>query len=252
MARAVVIERLCCMGCAAAVGMAMVAGADAQSVVVSPQTFGAMQWRSVGPAVMGGRLDAVAGVPGQPDVIYLGHSSGGLFKSTDGGVTFASAFDQGTTQSVGAIAVSPADADVVYIGTGEGFPRYPASFGDGVYKSEDGAKTWKRVGLEKTERIARIAIDPADAKVVLVAAMGHEWGPNEERGIFRSADGGATWTRTLFVNATTGASDVAFDPKDPKIVYAGMFDYQRYPWLIRSGGPGSGLYRSEDGGVTWT
>jgi photosystem II stability/assembly factor-like uncharacterized protein len=252
MIRAASIERLLRTACGASVGMMLAAGAGAQSVAVSAQTFGALQWRSIGPAVMGGRLDAVAGVPGQPGIIYLGHSSGGLFKSSDGGVTFVSAFDQGTTQSIGAIAVSPANPDEVYIGTGEGFPRYPASYGDGVYKSEDGAKTWKRVGLEKTERIARIAIDPEDAKIVLVAAMGHEWGPNEERGVFRSTDGGTTWTRTLFVNPTTGASDVEFDPKDPKIVYAGMFDYRRYPWLIRSGGAGSGLYRSEDGGATWT
>ena len=252
MIRTAAIEGLLRMACATAAAITLVAGAAAQSVGVSSQTLGALQWRSIGPAVMGGRLDAVAGVPGQPDTIYLGHSSGGLFKSTDGGVTFVSAFDQGTTQSIGAIAVSAADPEEIYIGTGEGFPRYPASFGDGVYKSEDGAKTWKRVGLEKTERIARIAIDPQDPKIVLVAAMGHEWGPNEERGIFRSADGGATWKRTLFVNPTTGGSDVEFDPKDPKVVYAGMFDYRRYPWLIRSGGPGSGLYRSEDGGVTWT
>ena len=251
MIRTSAIDRLL-LACAGCMAMTFIAGAAAESVAASPQAFGALQWRSVGPAVMGGRLDAVAGVPGQPDIIYLGHSSGGLFKSTDGGVTFASAFDQGTTQSIGAIAVSAANPDEVFIGTGEGFPRYPASFGDGVYKSEDGAKTWKRVGLEKTERIARIAIDPEDSKIVLVAAMGHEWEPNEERGIFRSEDGGETWKRTLFVNLTTGASDVAFDPKNPKIVYAGMFDYMRYPWLIRSGGAGSGLYRSEDGGVTWT
>lgn len=239
------------LACAASLAVMFADGAAGQSGAVKPETLGALEWRAVGPAVMGGRLDAVAGVPGKPDIIYLGHSSGGLFKSTDGGVTFVSAFDQGTTQSIGAIAVSPANPDEVYVGTGEGFPRYPASFGDGVYKSVDGANTWKRVGLEQTERIARIAIDPEDPKILLVAAMGHEWGPNEERGIFRSTDGGETWTRTLFVNATTGASDVAFDPKNPKIVYAGMFDYMRYPWLIRSGGEGSGLYRSEDGGATW-
>ena len=227
--------------------------ASAQTSLATPSSpFGALEWRSIGPAVMGGRLDAVAGVPGQPNTIYLGHSSGGLFKSTDGGVKFVSAFDQGTTQSIGAIAISPASPDEVYIGTGEGFPRYPTSFGDGVYKSVDGAKTWTHIGLERTERISRIAIDPYDPKTLLVAAMGHEWGPNQERGVFRSTDGGTSWKRVLFVNDTTGASDVQFDPKNPNIVYAGMFDYMRYPWLIRSGGAGSGLYRSSDAGETWT
>lgn len=218
----------------------------------NPAPFGDLQWRAVGPAVMGGRLDAVAGVPGQPNIIYLGHSSGGLFKSTDGGAKFVPVFDKEATLSIGAIAISPKDPNVVYVGTGEGFPRYPASIGDGVYKSVDGAKTWQNVGLHTSERIARIAIDPNDPNIVLVAAMGHEWGPNEERGIFRSTDAGATWKRVLFVNNTTGASDVQFNPKNPNIVYAGMFDYLRQPWSIRQGGPGSGLYRSSDAGKTWT
>ena len=165
MIRIAAIEGLPRIACAVSLATTLVGGASAQSVAVSPQMLGALQWRAVGPAVLGGRLDAVAGVPGKPDVIYLGHSSGGLFKSTDGGVTFVSAFDQGPTQSIGAIAVSPANSDEVYIGTGKGFPRYPASFGDGVCKSEDAAKTWERGGLEKTERVSRIAIDPEDPKL---------------------------------------------------------------------------------------
>lgn len=235
--------------------LTLVSGAQGQvpqAPSINPGIFGDLHWRWIGPAVMGGRLDAVAGVPGNPNIIYLGHSSGGLFKSSDGGMTFRPVFDSGDTLSIGAIAISPKNPDVVYIGTGEGFPRNSASFGDGMYRTLDGGKTWRHIGLEKTERIARIAIDPENPNVLLVAAMGREWGPNAERGIFRSNDAGATWQRVLFVNETTGASDIEFNPKDPNIVYAGMYDYMRKPWSLRSGGLGSGLYRSSDAGTTWT
>jgi photosystem II stability/assembly factor-like uncharacterized protein len=219
---------------------------------VTPEILNALKWRSIGPAVMGGRIDAVVGVPGNPNVIYVGHSSAGLYKSVNGGTTFTSIFDDEGTLSIGAVALSPGNPDVIYVGTGEGNPRNSASFGDGIYKSLDGGKSWKHLGLEKTERIARIVVNPQDPKIVLVAAMGHEWGPNQERGIYRSTDAGNTWKRVLFVNDTTGGSDVEFDPTNPNIVYAGMFDYLRRPWNLRSGGPGSGLYRSTDGGETWT
>ena len=189
---------------------------------------------------------------GRPGVVYVAHSSAGLFKSTDGGTTFQSVFDKGDTLSIGAIALSPEDPEVIYVGTGEGNPRNSASFGDGIYRSADGGRTWKRLGLTHTERIARIAIDPRHPGVVLVAAMGHEWGPHPERGIFRSADGGVTWRRVLYTNDTSGGCDVQFDPSHPGIAYAGLYDYARQPWHFRSGGPGSGLYRSTDGGETWS
>lgn len=220
-------------------------------MMITADLLQGLQWRSIGPAVFGGRLDEVVGVPGNPNIIYIAHSSAGLFKSTNGGTTFKSIFDNAGTLSIGALALSPENPQVIYVGTGEGNPRNSASFGDGIYKSLDGGRTWKHLGLEKTERIARIAVDPRNPQIVLAAAMGHEWGPNEERGIYRSADGGASWERVLYVNETTGASDVQFDPKNPNIVYAGMFDYLRKPWRFRSGGPGSGLYRSSDRGVTW-
>ena len=198
-----------------------------------------------------GRVADVAGVPGRPEILYVGSASSGLYKSTNGGTTFESVFDDGGTLSIGAIAVQPDNPDVVYVGTGEGAVRNSISYGDGIYKTADGGRTWKHLGLRDSERFSRIAIHPVNPQIVLAAAMGHAFGRSTERGIFRTADGGTTWTRTLYVDDTTGASDVAIDPADPNIVYAGMYDYQRQPWFFRSGGPGSGLYRSADGGVTW-
>ena len=210
-----------------------------------------LTWRSIGPAMFAGRVADVAGVPGNPDILYVGAASSGLFKSINGGVTFDPVFEEGNTLSIGAIAVQPDNPDVVYVGTGEGAVRNSISFGDGMYKTTDGGRTWKHLGLKETERFSRIVLHPANPQIVLAAAMGRAFGPSQERGIFRTTDGGATWQRTLFVNETTGASDVAIDPKDPTIVFAGMYDYMRQPWAFRSGGPGSGLYRSVDGGVTW-
>jgi photosystem II stability/assembly factor-like uncharacterized protein len=211
-----------------------------------------LSWRHIGPAMFAGRVADVAGVPGNPDMLYVGAASSGLYKSTNGGITFAPVFETGNTLSIGAIAVQPDNPDVVYVGTGEGAVRNSISFGDGIYKTTDGGKSWKHLGLEESERFSRIVIHPANPQVVLAAAMGRAFGPSQERGVFRSTNGGATWQRTLFVNGTTGASDVAIDPQDPSIVYAGMYDYMREPWFFRSGGPGSGLYRSSDGASTWT
>jgi photosystem II stability/assembly factor-like uncharacterized protein len=212
---------------------------------------GDLHYRWIGPAVMGGRLDAVAGVPGNPNLIYLGHASGGLWKSQDGGLTFSSVFEAGESSAIGAIAIDPRDPSHVVIGTGEGFPRNTADYGDGVWATHDGGTHWVRLGLGDSGSIARIAFDPADSHVILVAALGHEYAPSDERGIYRSSDGGKHWTRVLFVNATTGGSDIAFDPKHRGVVYAGTFDFLRRPWALRSGGPGSGLYKSSDGGRTW-
>ena len=200
---------------------------------------------------MGGRLDAVAGVPGDARTIYLGHSSAGLYKSTDGGMTFSAVFSAGRSTSIGALAVAPSDPKTVYAGTGEGFPRNTAALGDGVFKSTDAGKTWKSAGLADSEHIAKLAIDPRNPNVVLAAAMGPEWTPGGTRGIYRTIDGGANWTRVIWANATTGGSDVAFDPSDPNVAYAGTFDYLREPWHFRGGGDGSGLYKSTDNGATW-
>lgn len=221
------------------------------AALLSAAPLTTLQYRWVGPAVMGGRLDAVAGIPGDPKIIYLGHSSGGLWKSVDGGLTFTSTFEDGSSSAIGAIAIDPRDPNRVYVGTGEGFPRNTAAYGDGVWGSNDAGKTWRRLGLPDSGSIAKIAVDPFDSRVILAAAMGHEFAPSQERGIFRSDDRGRTWKRVLFVNDTTGGSDIAFDPKRHGVVYAGTFDYLRRPWTLRSGGPGSGLYVSRDAGRTW-
>lgn len=218
---------------------------------VTRRDLGALRWRLVGPAVMGGRLDVVAGVPGNPRIIYLGHASGGLYRSTDGGQTFASIFNRGTSTSIGALAVAPSNPDVVYIGTGEGFPRNTASPGDGVFASTNAGKTWRFAGLRDSEHVAKIAIDPRNSDVVIVAALGPQWAPGGQRGIYRTQDGGRYWQRVLWVNATTGGSDIVFDPRNPQIVYAGTFDFLRRPWTFRGGGNGSGLYKSIDNGRTW-
>ena len=239
-------------GCAAPAVHADFSAQTAPNATVAPADFGALKWRVVGPAVMGGRLDAVAGVPGDPNTIYLAHSSGGLYASTDGGMTFKPIFDAGRTTAIGAIAVAPSNPHVLYAGTGEGFPRNTAALGDGVYRSDDAGKTWRSCGLTETQHIAKIAIDPNDPNTALVAALGPEFAPGGERGVYRTTDGCRTWQRVISVNPTTGGSDVAFDPADSRIAFAGTFDFLRRPWTFRGGGVGSGLYRSTDGGATWT
>lgn len=219
---------------------------------VDSSMFGDLEWRSIGPATMGGRITDIAGVPGEPELFYVASASGGLFKTTNGGTTFEPIFTDQPALSIGAIALAPSDPDVVYVGTGEGNVRNTASFGNGIYKTADGGKSWTWLGLGDTERFSRIRVHPEDPDIVYAAAMGHEWGPNEERGLFISRDGGRQWEKALYVNETTGASDVALDPAEPDIIYVGMYDFLRRPWGFRSGGPGSGLYRSGDGGKTWT
>ncbi|HUI55520.1 MAG TPA: hypothetical protein VLY04_11140 [Bryobacteraceae bacterium] len=231
--------------------LALSVGAVLAADAVNSSLVSGLRWRSIGPAMFAGRVDDVAGVPGDPTILYVAGSTAGLFKSVNSGNTFESVFNDGNTLSVGAVAIAPDNRDVVYIGTGEGAVRNSTSVGDGIYKTTDAGHTWKHMGLTDTERFGRIIINPRNSNIVFAAAMGHEWGPNEERGIFRSTDGGATWKKVLYVNPVTGASDVCFDGGDPNIVYAGMYDYMRQPWHFRSGGPGSGLYRSADGGDTW-
>jgi len=210
-----------------------------------------LEWRGIGPTQFGGRVTDIAGVPGNPNILYVAHASAGLFKSINGGTTFESIFEDGNTLSIGAIALAPNNPDIIYVGTGEGDPRNSISFGDGIYKSNNGGKTWNHLGLKNSEHFSTIIVHPFKPHIVFAAVMGHAWGPNKERGVFRSTDGGDSWEKVLYVNETTGASDISFDPEDPDIIYAGMYDHLRQPWHFRSGGPGSGLYRSIDGGKSW-
>ena len=209
-----------------------------------------MKWRQVGP-FRGGRALAIEGVPGEPNTYYFGAVAGGVWKTTDGGANWTPLFDKEAISSIGAIAVAPSDHNTIYVGTGEAAMRGNITFGAGMYKSVDGGKTWKNIGLKDTRQIARIAVDPKNADVALVAAFGHAFGPNQERGVFRTTDGGKTWAKTLFKDENTGAIDVVMDPHNPNLVFAAMWQARRQPWNFSSGGPGSGLYRSEDGGVTW-
>ena len=211
--------------------------------------FGQLEYRHIGP--VGNRVSAVMGVPGDPNTYYIGAASGGVFKSVDGGVHWEPVFDDQPAASIGALAIDPINPNVVWAGTGETFIRSNVSIGNGIYKSTDGGKTWSHMGLEKTGRIGRILIHPTNPDIVLVAAMGHLYGPQEERGVFKTTDGGETWERVLFVDENTGASDIVMDPNNPRIIFAGMWQMVIWTWGRRSGGPGSGLHMSRDGGDTW-
>ncbi len=218
----------------------------------APSTLGALKWRSIGPN-RGGRSLTGAGSPSRPNEYYFGAVGGGLWKTTDGGTTWKPVTDgQLTSSSVGAVAVSESNPDVVYIGTGETELRGNIMQGDGVYKSTDAGKTWHKVGLANTQAIARIRIDPKNPDIVYVVALGHPYGPSEERGIFRSRDGGKTWKKVLYRDDHSGAIDLALDPHNPKVMFASLWDVYRTPWLLNDGGPGSGLFKSTDGGDNWT
>ena len=211
-----------------------------------------LQWRSIGP-YRGGRCTAVAGVTSQQNVFYFGSTGGGVWKTSDGGNSWEAISDEYfKTGSVGAIGVSESDPNVVYVGMGESPIRGNVSHGDGVYKSTDAGKTWKHVGLEDTRQIARVRVHPRNSDIVYAAALGHVFGPNEQRGVFRSVDGGKNWQKIFFRSNKAGAQDLILDPTNPNIVYATFWEVYRQPWTLESGGPGGGIFKSTDAGDTWS
>ena len=219
---------------------------------IDQKLFQELHWRLIGP-FRGGRSLAVTGVRGQPESYYFGSVGGGVWKTNDAGRTWHPIFDSQAIASIGAIAVAPSDSNVIYVGSGEADMRSSISYGDGMYKSSDGGKTWTPSGLHESRQIGRILVDPQDPNKVFVAALGHPYGPNAERGVFRSKDGGESWQKILFHDENTGAIDLAFEPGNPKTIYAALWQTRRPPWSIYppSNGPGSGLYRSKDSGDHW-
>ena len=224
---------------------------EAPLPVVGADSLNNLKFRNLGPAVAGGRVAAVVGVPGDRDVYYIGAAAGGVWKTADGGDSWVAVFKDQPAASIGAIALAPSNPNVVWVGSGEGNPRNDVVDGRGVFMSPDAGKTWRFMGLGDVGQITRIVIDPANPDVVFVAALGHVWAPNPDRGVFRTADGGKTWQKVLFVNDTTGVADLIMVPGNPRVLFAGLWQFVRYPWELVSGGPGSGIYRSTDGGLTW-
>src|SRR5215472_13992734 len=223
---------------------------DSQKNENEDPNFKGMKYRQVGP-FRGGRSLTASGIPGDPTTYYFGATGGGVWKSTDGALTWSSVFDKEGTSAIGSLAVAAANPNVVYVGTGEACLRGNISHGDGVYKTLDGGKNWKNIGLKDSRAIGKVIVNPKNPDAVFVAALGHPFGPNAERGIFRTLDGGKNWEKVLYKDENTGGIDVAFDPHNPNILFAALWEVRRTPWSLSSGGPGSGLYRSSDGGTTW-
>src|SRR5256714_845978 len=219
---------------------------------VSPNLYSGLHWRMIGP-FRAGRVNAVSGVVGQPDTFYFGSVGGGVWKTTNSGRTWTPIFDSASSASIGAIGVAPSNPNVIYVGTGEADMRDSIQYGDGMYKSTDGGKTWTHIGLDNTRQIGRVVVDPKNPNIVFVAALGHSYGSNAGRGVYRSRDGGASWEKVLFKNDDVGAIDLNFDPANSQIVYATLWNVRRPPWFIYApaNGPGGGIFKSSDGGTTW-
>jgi photosystem II stability/assembly factor-like uncharacterized protein len=209
-------------------------------------------WRGIGPASMGGRIDDIAAVESNPYIYYVGFATGGVWKTTNNGTTFQPIFDTYSTASIGDIAIAPSNPDIVWVGTGEPNNRQSSSFGDGIYKSTDGGKTFTKMGLENSQTIARIVIDPKDPNIVYVAVLGHLFGPNKERGMYKTTDGGKTWNNVKFIDEDTGFTDLVMDQSDPKTLYAASYQRRRTSWGFNGGGPGSGIWKTTDAGKSWT
>ena len=239
------------IGCLAllTIGPSAVDTAGAQSV---EDFINQLQWRNIGPANMGGRIDDFAVVESDPAIVFVATASAGVWRTTNNGVTWEPVFDNQPVSSIGDIAVAPSDPSIVWVGSGEANNRQSSSWGNGVYKSTDGGDTWTHVGLEDTLHIGRVVVHPSDPDIVYVAVVGHLWGPNDERGLYKTTDGGKTWTRVLFIDEDTGIIDVAMDPVSPGTLYAAAYQRRRTAFGFNGGGPGSGIHKTTDGGETWT
>jgi len=211
-----------------------------------------LTFRNIGPTNQAGRVSVIVGVPGDPATFYVAGANGGVFKTINNGTTWKATFDGQNVLSIGEIAIAPSNPNIIYVGTGEENPRNNASFGDGVYRSNDGGQTWIHIGLEDSDRIARIRIDNVNPDIAYACAMGHEWGPNEQRGVFKTTDGGKSWQKVLYKDMQTGCSDIDINPTNSNEIYAGMYTYLRQAWHLRSGGGETALYKSMDGGATWS
>ena len=218
---------------------------------IDPDLLAGMKARAIGPAAASGRISSIDVVPSNNDIVYVGTAAGGVWKSINGGLTFNPIFDDQAVASIGAVAVDPSAPETVWVGTGEGNPRNSVSTGAGIYRTADGGKTWQLLGLEKTAHIHRVIVHPTNSNVAWAAALGQTWGSNPDRGIFKTDDGGKTWRKVLYVDERTGAADLIIDPKNPNKLFAAMWEYRRWPWFFNSGGPGSGLYVTYDGGEHW-
>jgi photosystem II stability/assembly factor-like uncharacterized protein len=210
-----------------------------------------LQFRAIGPAIMGGRIDDIAVVESNPSTYYVGTATGGVWKTVNNGTTFDPIFDEQGSTSIGDIAIAPSDPSIIWVGTGEPNNRQSSSWGDGIYRSLDAGKTWTNMGLRDSKHIGRVVIDSRNPNIVYAAVLGHLWGPNKERGVFKTNDGGKTWNNVLFINEDTGVIDLAMDPASPMILYAAAYQRRRTPWGFNGGGPGSAIYKTVDGGATW-
>ena len=236
----------------ALIAVALIPGLTAQQGRIDAALYNGLRWRMIGP-FRGGRVNGVTGVPGQIDTFYFGSVGGGVWKSTNAGRTWHPIFDSQPIASIGAVTVAPSQTDTVYVGSGEADMRSQISYGNGMYKSTDAGRTWRHIGLDNTRQIPRVLVDPRDPNLVYVAALGHAYGPNPDRGVFRSKDGGATWQKVLFKSNDVGAVDLQIDPSNARTIYASLWNTRRPPWSVypAANGPGGGIYKSTDGGDTW-
>jgi photosystem II stability/assembly factor-like uncharacterized protein len=243
------LRRILSFGIAFLLSVSAYAFSDSSGISID--LFKNLRPRNIGPANMGGRITDIEGIPGNPGTVYVATGTGGLWKTTNWGIRWTPLFDEQETTSIGDIALDPQNPDVIWVGTGEANTRNSVSIGCGVYKSTDGGKTWQYLGLRETRQISRIIVHPRDPNTVWVAAIGSPFGPNPERGVFMTTDGGKTWQKVLYIDEQHGASDLEIDPVNPNILYAGMWRFERKPWTHTSGSEQGGVFKSTDGGRTW-